>query len=152
MASEDFAAEVRRLVDLEAIKQLKAKYIRLLDAKEWEAWGELLTHDTQLQTDGGSIEGSQQVVASTSRNLAQAKTNHRVYTPEITFTGVDSASAIWPMTDYVTGTFNGAPLNIRGYGYYHEDYARTPEGWRVKRSQLVRQRVDVTPGVAEPAA
>jgi hypothetical protein len=35
-------------------------------------------------------------------------------------------------------------MTIRGYGYYHEEYLRTPDGWRVKRGQLVRQHVDVT--------
>jgi hypothetical protein len=152
MASEDLAAELRRLSDIEAIKQLKAKYTRLVDAKEWDAWGQLFVEDCLLHTDGGPTEGRERVVAGVSRALAEAKTVHRLHTPEISLTGLDSASAIWPMTDYVTGVFNGASMVIRGYGHYHEDYLRTAEGWRVKSSRLIRQRVDVSPGPSEPAA
>jgi len=146
MQADDIAAEVRRLSDIEAIKQLKARYTRLVDAKDWEAWGQLFTEDGHLHTDGGPIEGRDNVVAGISKALADAVTVHRLHPPEITLTGPDTASAIWPMTDYVTGTFGGRALIIRGYGHYHEDYLRTPDGWRFKRSRLIRQRVETTPG------
>lgn len=31
--------------DIEQIKQLKAKYFRFVDTKQWDAWGELFTED-----------------------------------------------------------------------------------------------------------
>jgi hypothetical protein len=140
---EQAATAMQRLLDIEEIKQLKAKQIRLVDAKQWEAWGrEVLADDYQMDGDGGVTEGREKVVASVSKVLAEAKTIHRVYPGEITLTGPNTASALWPMTDYVTMTLNGAPLNFRGYGYYHEDYVRTDKGWRMKRTKLVRQRVD----------
>ena len=36
---------VRRLLDLEELKQLKARYFLYMDTKDWEAWRELFTDD-----------------------------------------------------------------------------------------------------------
>ena len=35
------------------------------------------------------------------------------------------------------GTFT-----LRGWGHYSEEYVRTPEGWKIKRSTLTRVHVD----------
>ena len=37
--------DVTTLLDIEAIKQLKARYCRYLDAKDWNAWRELFDDD-----------------------------------------------------------------------------------------------------------
>jgi hypothetical protein len=137
------AVELQRLADIEAIKQLKAQYVRLADAQNWDEWGRLLTEDIHLHTDVGPLEGRANVVNTIRESLKSAKTMHRLHTPEITITGADTATGAWPMTDFVMGTFNGEYRAIRGYGYYHEEYLRTPEGWRLKRGRLVRQHVDV---------
>ena len=42
--------------DIEAIKQLKADYFRLLDSKQWRAWGELFTEDAVSWDPVGSHE------------------------------------------------------------------------------------------------
>jgi hypothetical protein len=47
------------------------------------------------------------------------------------------------MNDYVT--MPGADQTtyvIRGYGYYRDEYVRTPSGWRLKKSAMSRLRVD----------
>ena len=38
-----------QLTDIEAIKQLKARYFRLMDTKRWEEWGDVFTKDARLQ-------------------------------------------------------------------------------------------------------
>jgi hypothetical protein len=145
--THELLAEVQRLADIDAIKSLKAKGIRLVDTKQWKVWAsEVLSEDHVLHGDGGATVGRDAVVASVSSALADAKTVHRVHTPEITLTGPDTASAIWPMDDYVTGIFNGTPMTIRGHGWYHEDYVRTADGWRISSSRIVRHRVDMTRG------
>jgi hypothetical protein len=148
---EKLTAEIQRLADIEAIKQLKAKYVRLADAQEWTAWGELFTDDVHLHTDGGPVDGRAAVVEAISGSLKGAKTMHRLHTPEIAITGENTATGKWPMSDYVIGTFRGQSMTIRGYGYYHEDYLRTANGWRLKRSQLVRQHVDTAAREQAPA-
>jgi ketosteroid isomerase-like protein len=143
--SEDLATLVQRLADIEAVKQLKAEYIRLVDSQQWEAWSRLFAEDCVLELDGGRVEGRDNAVAKISGSLANARTVHRIHQPEVTITGPDTAKAAWPMSDYVRGTFGGKGLIITGHGYYHEEYIRTADGWKVKRSQLVRQYVETVP-------
>lgn len=145
MQLEEFTSELQRLTDIEAIKQLKARYVRLVDAQDWDGWSRLFTEDCHLDLDGGPVDGRDRAVEKISKSLANARTVHRLHTPEVTITGPDTASAKWPMSDFVRGTFGGKGLIISGHGYYHEDYVRTADGWRVKRSQLVRQYVETLP-------
>ncbi|SFG49076.1 SnoaL-like domain-containing protein [Novosphingobium sp. CF614] len=145
MQLQDIADQLQRLTDIEAIKQLKAEYVRLVDTQDWDAWSRLFTEDCHLDLDGGPIDGRDRAVEKVSKSLANAKTVHRLHAPEVTITGADTASAAWPMSDFVRGTFGGKELIISGHGYYYEDYVRTAEGWRVKRSQLVRQHVETSP-------
>ena len=150
LQSDQAAADFQRLLDIEAIRNLKAKGVRLVDAKEWDAWSdEVLSEDYVLHSDGGPVEGRGKVVASVSRSLAEAVTVHRIHAPEIEITGPDAAKAMWPMDDYVTGNFNGRSLVIRGHGYYDEEYVRTATGWRIKSCKLVRQRVDTAVGAPD---
>src|SRR5262249_5873730 len=148
---DQIASELQRLSDIEAIKQLRAKHVRCIDTKEWDLWvKEVLAEDVETLTDGGHIVGRDNVVASISKTLAQAVTMHRIHIGEVWLTGPNTASAKWPMDDYVEMTVKGAPFVLRGSGYYHEDYVRTENGWRIRRSQLVRLKVETQRG--EPKA
>jgi hypothetical protein len=144
---EQIATALKRLADIEAIKQLKARYVRCADGQLWEEWGnEVLAEDCILESEAGIHEGRDCIIAAISESLNGAKTVHRVTTPEITLTGPDTASAIWPVQDFVTMTLNGAPYAFNGSSYYEEDYVRTAAGWRLKHSKLVRQQIDRTAG------
>lgn len=144
---ENVSAAIQRLADIEAIKQLKAKYVRLADAKQWDEWGkEVLTENVFMHNDGGPMQGRDRVIAQTSKALETAHAVHYLYTPEITITGPDSATAVWPVSDHIGGMFNGSPMVIRGHGHYYDEYIRTSDGWRLKRCHLVRQHVDTLKG------
>jgi uncharacterized protein (TIGR02246 family) len=135
MSIED---EVQRLADIEAIKQLRGRYSRAIDTKDWDLFGASLAEDARLSTDGGINEGRDAIVAAVSRALANATTMHHQHTPEIEITGPNAASGTWAMNDIVhLGTFV-----LRGFGHYSEEYVRTSEGWKIKSSTLTRVRVD----------
>jgi len=147
------ADEIQRLADIEAIEILKAKFVRLADAGEWDAWGkEVLAEDCFVHNDAGPLEGRERIIEKTSKGMANVMAIHYLHSPEITILGPDTASAIWPVNDYITGVFNGTSTVIRGYGHYHDDYVRTVDGWRLKRCRLVRQRVDTLTGAAALAS
>lgn len=130
--------EIRRLSDIEAIKQLRGRYSRAIDTKDWDVFGASLADDVRMSTDGGVNEGREAIVASVSGALATARTVHHQHTPEIEITGPDAATGTWAMNDIVDfGTFV-----LRGFGYYVEEYIRTSEGWKIKSSTLNRLRVD----------
>ncbi len=143
------------LRDIEEIKQLKARSVRFVDTKEWSAWArDVLAADYRVESDGGVHEGREEVVAFVSAALENATTVHHCHTPEISVTGPDTASGIWAMNDYVSWPGDGAPVVLRGYGHYHEDYVRTDEGWRIRRTTGSRLRVDYEgwPPGSEPGA
>ena len=130
----------QRLTDIEAIKQLRARYSRAVDTKDWELFGASLTEDARLSTDHGVTDGREAIVAAVSGPLATAVTVHHQHTPEIELTGPDTATGIWAMEDVVRiGDFE-----LHGFGHYTEEYERTSEGWKIRSSTLTRLRVDMT--------
>jgi hypothetical protein len=135
--------ELRALRDVEEIKQLRARFCRLVDTKDWAGWAETcLTEDVHLDSGGGVRDGRDVVVASVSGALEHASTVHHVYTPEISLVGPDNATGMWAMEDWVRVTLDGEPMAFHGCGHYSEEYVRTEAGWRVKSSTQTRLRVD----------
>ena len=132
------------LVDIEEIKQLKARYFRFMDMKQWDAWADVFTEDCHLLVEGSpgvnqtDITGRDKIVAFVSKVLRDEITTHHGHMPEIEITGPDTARAIWAMYDYLTG-----PISLKGYGHYHETYRRGADGrWRIATLDLRRIRVD----------
>jgi hypothetical protein len=134
------------LVDIEQIKQLKARYFRLLDTKQWEAWGDVFTVDGEIrfgesETDRW-IVGRDRIVRTLQRSIGDGITVHHGHMPEISITGPTTATGIWSMFDYVDKS-GEHPIQLRGYGHYHEDYVKDDVGtWRIARLQLTRLRED----------
>jgi hypothetical protein len=132
------------LMEIEAIKQLKARYCRYLDSKDWSAWRGLFSDDFLSDTSpagGKVIQGADDFVAFTSKSLGNRATAHQVHAPEIELTSATTARGIWALEDVV----RLAPgVNLRGYGHYHETYEKVDGGrWRITSSKLTRLREDV---------
>nr|WP_237752607.1 nuclear transport factor 2 family protein [Mycolicibacterium aromaticivorans] len=131
--------------DIEAIKQLKARYCRLLDTKDWTGWREVFTDDFVSDTTasgGVLITGADNMVAFIKKTLGKPSqpTVHQVHAPEIELTSPTTASGIWALNDVV----RLAPgVNLAGYGHYHETYEKADGRWRIKTSTLTRLREDV---------
>jgi ketosteroid isomerase-like protein len=129
---------------LESIKQLKARYFRTMDAKDWAAMREVFTDDVVVDTSssgGGVVEGGDAFVAFLRATLQDVVTVHHGHMPEIELTSESTARGIWAMQDLLKWP-DGREL--RGYGHYHETYERGPDGWRIKTLRLTRLRVDFT--------
>lgn len=124
-----------------AIANLKARYCRLLDTKDWEGWGQLFTEDFVQDVSGsggGVFHGRDAAVAATRASIETAKTAHQVHFPEITIDG-DTATAIWPLQDRLV--WDGG-RSLTAYGHYHERYVRTADGWRIAEQKLTRLLMD----------
>lgn len=138
--------------DIEAIKQLKARYCRLLDTKDWTGYRRLFTDDVTLDTTdsgGGVVNGADELVAFLVDVLDGVVTVHQCHTPEIAVTSPTGATGIWAMEDmlrFADGT------QLHGYGHYHETYRKDGDGWRIASSTLTRLRMDITPAVPGPSA
>jgi SnoaL-like domain len=132
------------MADRIAICELKARYCRLLDTKQWDGWAELFTEDFVLDTSeaGGPppIHGRDAAIASVRVFIENARTVHQVHTPEIIIQG-NTARGIWAMQDRVV--FD-AGHSLTGYGHYNEIYTKRDETWRIAASKLTRLVLDFT--------
>jgi hypothetical protein len=144
---------LQRLIDIEELRQLKARYFRYVDTKDWAGYGNLFAEDFDFEPDPKLAEvfgtdgptGRAGLVALISKALEGSTTVHRGYTSEIEITGPDTATGIWSMSDYVS--YPGQPpVGFRGYGHYHEDYVRTADGWKIRCRRLTRLRLDPLEG------
>jgi len=130
--------------DREAIKQLKARYFRTMDTKDWAGMRRVFTDDAVVDTtaSGGSrIEGADAFMEFLSTTLKDVVTVHHGHMPEIELTSPTTARGIWAMQDVLKWP-NG--MEMRGYGHYHETYHLTADGWRIKTSKLTRLRMDTS--------
>lgn len=138
-------SSAERLLELEAIKQLKARYFRLMDTKQWLPFSQVFTDDVVVDVShdknapGGTIRGRADVVDFIRRAVGKAMTVHHGHMPEIELLGPSEAQGIWAMEDYVE--FKPS-RGIRGYGHYHEEYRKEKGGWRISKLKLTRLRVD----------
>lgn len=84
-----------------AIANLKARYCRLLDCKDWAGFANLFTDGLVLDataSGGPRFEGRDAAITGVRASIEAAKTAHQVHSPEIEIDG-DGAGAIWAMQD-----------------------------------------------------
>ena len=133
--------------ELEAVRQLKARYFRLMDTKQWDIWRTLFTDDliveyeTAVKTFGESaepnirFEGADVFVEAVKSNIRGALTAHHGHMPEIELTSPTTARGVWAMEDVVE--IPGQWL-FHGYGHYHETYRKEGADWRIATLRLTR--------------
>jgi len=128
------------LLDIEAIKRLKAKYFRVLDTKDWNGMRECLHKDCVARYDGGkySFDGSDRIIAFFSQYLdAPTKiTLHQAHHPEIDLVNALRATGIWYLQDMVVDLDNDTTL--RGAGFYHDEYVKENGKWLIKMTGYER--------------
>lgn len=129
--------------DLEAIKQLKARYFRTMDTKDWSGMRQVFTDDVVVDTtdSGGSvISGADAFMTFLQSAIGDVVTVHHGHMPEIELTSPTTASGIWSMEDMLRYP-DGRELH--GFGHYHEQYEKSDGQWRIRVCTLTRLRTDV---------
>lgn len=127
---------------VEAIKQLKARYFRTMDTKDWAGMRQVFTDDVVMDTTasgGGIVTGADEFLDFLQQTLDNVVTVHHGHMPEIHLTSPTSATGIWALQDVLLwpdGT------RLQGYGHYHETYELAGGEWRIKSSTLTRLHMD----------
>jgi uncharacterized protein (TIGR02246 family) len=132
-----------------AICEVKARYCRTLDTKDWAGYADVFTEDFELDTSaaGGppAIRGREAAVRMVRGAVEKARTAHQVHSPEIRLDG-DTAQVVWAMQDRVVWSPERRPapgyIGHTGYGHYHERYVRKDGRWRIAAQRLTRLHVD----------
>jgi hypothetical protein len=124
------------LVEVEAIKRLKYRYVRSVDLKLWDELADTLTPDAEAAYSGGKLcfHGRHQIVEFMRSSLADADvlTSHRVHHPEIELTGPTSATATWALDDVVIS--QSGKVTIRGSAYYRDELVKLDGAWKIHRT------------------
>jgi hypothetical protein len=124
------------------IKQVKARYFRAVDTKDWDLLKAQLTDDVVVDTTGSGgpvIVGSDAFIAFLQLTLSPAVTVHHGHSPEIEVTSPTTATGVWAMQDLLI--YPGEP-RVLGFGHYHETYESEDGRWRIADLKLTRVHMD----------
>lgn len=145
-----------RLAAIEDIKQLKARYFRCVDTKDWDRLARVFTPDVEFDRTMGNarrdpwtgvwqpplprepliVSGREAVIAMVRAATEHIHTVHQGYMPEIDILSDTAASGIWAMSDELRDP--AYRLILSGSGHYYETYERSASGWAIKKAKLVR--------------
>jgi hypothetical protein len=136
--------DVERLLALEEIRSLKARYCRTVDARDWDAWRECFTDDIAFYLTSKPLLGVEALLEFGTRYLEGATSVHQVHAPEIAFTSDTEATGIWALHDILLWTEPNmfGVTSMVGYGSYHERYRRVDGTWRISEVKVSRFHVE----------
>jgi len=147
-----------QLLAIEAIKQLKARYFRSLDTRDWATLRTVFCDDarfdarTSLSIDGQGesgraaesndwvYEGGDTIAQFIQTAVGDSRTVHHGHCHEIELLSPDEARGVIAMEDQIWDA-TGTTLTLHGCGHYHETYRRVDGHWRIHSSRISRLQV-----------
>jgi hypothetical protein len=158
--------DVGRLLAIEEIKQLKARYYRCMDTKDWEGLARVFAPNAVFDlrevnsvrrplTDAWDppIAGEERVYRGHAAVLQMIRdavspliTVHHGHMGEIEVTGETTARGVWAMEDIIRGAPRAPRVWMQGYGHYHDDYVRLDTGWAIETTRITRLYIAADPG------
>jgi hypothetical protein len=134
------AESLAELADIEAIKQLKHAYFRLLDSKQFDELGLLLCVDATTSYESGKYahRGRDEVVSFLSDSLGDRAIvhEHLGHHPEIVLTGPTTAVGNWYLHDRVIVA--GVDFELGGTALYRDEYEKVDGAWRIRHTGYER--------------
>ena len=93
-----------RLEAIEAIRNLKARYFRLMDTKQWDELRGVFTTDLKVLTPEGQVyaEGGDTYAAALRQSLEHSVSCHQGLAGEVEIDADGTARAVWAMQDIIT--------------------------------------------------
>jgi ketosteroid isomerase-like protein len=124
------------LVEIEAIKTVKYRYLRGVDLRDADLLASTLTEDATAAYSAGklSFEGRDAIVSFIIGSMPAGEliSAHRVHHPEIELTGPDRATARWALDDTVI--ILSANMTLRGAAYYEDEMVKRDGKWLIHRT------------------
>lgn len=149
-----------RLLAIEEIKQLKGRYFRVMDSKDWKGLRTIFCDDAvfdaraSLSIDGHGKEGRAaesndwifrggDVIAEFIKGaIGSSRTVHHGHCHEVEIVSSNEASGVIAMEDQIWDEA-GVTMSLHGCGHYHETYRRVEGGWRIHTSRITRLHVSL---------
>lgn len=140
-----------RQADIEQIRDLKARYARLADTKQWAEVAALFTTDAVMRfydVEGKLVNEvtAPNFAAVIGGRIGAGQPIHHLFSHEIAFPSDDTATAIWAMEDRIYHDRTAHPeapfTSMHGFGHYHERYRRVDGEWRIAGFDQTRIRME----------
>ncbi len=141
-------AAIDRLVAIEEIQQLKARYMRCIDTKDLACLRDrVFTPDAVLSFHGGDyaidVKGWPEIEKFYQGAFSPQKFGmHQVHTREIEVSG-DAAMGVWYLHDVFVNLEQSTTL--QGSALYHDEYVKRDGAWRIAKSTYQRLWEETTP-------
>jgi len=149
-------ADIQRLMDIEAIKQLKHAYFRCLDTANMEEMTTLIHEDVLVHFKGGNYEwqlsGREEYLSNLGLAFSkQAVGHHNGHHPEIQMLSDTEATGIWYLADNMW-ILNHKALTT-GTALYWDRYSKVDGHWKIKETRYERiyeisQQLDESPALS----
>lgn len=131
------------------IVQLKSRYARALEERDWDLYADCLADDVDArfspppgQTEAVQHRGRQHLREWIPTALARTHVVMRVSSPDIEVIDADHARGTWAIVERLS-MLDGDERERIYYAHYHDDYERCEDGhWRMSRIRIVRARYD----------
>ena len=124
---------MNELLEIEKIKQVKARYLRGLDTNDWDLFASSMTEDCSGRYNSGklSFDRREEIVSFMRENLSGEKvlTLHQGHQPEIEVIDETSARASWYLQDIVIHLEAG--VRIYGSAIYADEYRKENGEWKI---------------------
>jgi len=138
---EELRADIQRLMDMEAIRQLKYAYFRCVDTANLEELATLFHEDVTVHFVGGNyewnIQGRQQYVDNIAMAFSrEAIGQHNAHHPEIQMLSDTEATAIWYLADNMWILNHNAKTH--GTALYWDRYLKVDGKWLIKDTNYQR--------------
>ena len=120
--------------DIEAIKQVKARYGRAADTKDLALLRTTVTDDFVCDTGAGGRGATRGIEAFIERVRTNPDvTVHHALMPEIELTSPSTATGTWAVHLFAR---SAAGRTIDAFGHYTDTYVRVDGSWRLSSLQL----------------
>ncbi len=138
---EELRGDVQRLMDMEAVRQLKHAYFRCIDTANFAELATLFHEDVSVDFVGGTyewkLEGRDEYLESIQKSFtSQAVGHHNGHHPEIQMLSETEATGIWYLTDnmwILSGNFF-----TTGTAVYWDRYVKLDGRWLIKDTKYRR--------------
>lgn len=138
---EELRKDIQRLMDIEAIKQLKHAYFRCVDTANLEELGTLFHEDVTVHFHGGhyewKLQGRDEYVKSIGQSFtSEAVGQHNAHHPEIQILSETEATALWYLADNMWILNHN--VKTHGTALYWDRYLKVDGKWQIKETSYER--------------
>jgi hypothetical protein len=144
---------IARLTAIEEIRQLKARYFRFMDTRDFDSMALVFCADASFDCSEGTrvlpvggdwigpvgpiVKGRDNIMAWIREAFRERTSVHHGHCHEVTIVDETHAHGVIAMEDYIRSLDRQTKL-IHAAGHYHEQYRVEDGVWRIAETQLTR--------------